>query len=107
VRDPNHNSVDFSQRTAAPEQGGDDERMMRALQQALPHYWVWGDPVQSKKFVDGLRDAMSGTDTTAIEDARLRQAEPEEEGHLNRKFDDEFWSGNNPEQWRRSHFGKL
>jgi len=101
VRDPSHNSVDFAQRTAAPDPGDDAaELAAQALEKMDPYNRTWHDPILRKRWLDLYRDSQAGVSTTKEEDARLRQDEPEEEAALNRKFDDEFWK--DPEGWRKA-----
>lgn len=79
--------------------------MLGVLRRTFPYLWIWNDPVAVKRMRDEMSGALAGQDTSQGEDARLRQESPEPQ--LTRKFDDEFWSGNNPEEWRKKHFGKL
>lgn len=80
--------------------------MLNSLRAQFPHFWFWHDPVALKRMRDEMEGALAGQDTTAGEDARLRQESPEGPA-LNRKFDDEFWAGTNAEDWRKKNFGKL
>ena len=80
--------------------------MLQMLKREFPYFWAWHDPQALKRMRDEMEGAVSGLDTSPKEDARLRQESPEGPA-LNRKFDDEFWAGRNPEEWRKKHFGKL
>jgi len=89
VRDPSHNSVDFSQRTAAGMDDDGPEGLIRALRRALPYHYVWTDPVATKRLEDGIRGSLAGRDTSPEEDARLQQA---------RADDERFWK--DPAEWQ-------
>jgi len=88
------NNVDFSQRYADGLGDSDEaDRIVRALMRipGLEHMEMWRDPDKLKRFTDGVRNELSGYNTTPEEDARLRQETPE------RPFNsEEFWS--NPEE---------
>lgn len=94
--------VDYTRQEAAPV--GDDaaERIVRALRRDLPYLALWNDPVQTKRFVDGVRDSLSGTDTTIRENARLKQSNVDDE----KPFDqNKFFS--NIEEMRKAIPKKL
>jgi hypothetical protein len=91
------NSADYSQRTADGPEDDDAERITQTIERQNPQWAMWHDPEKRRDFVDGLRDALSGQskDTTAEEDARLRQESPEEKPWNQ----DEFF--NNPEEMKK------
>lgn len=73
-------NVDYTRRTADGPEDDDAELITRDIQRANPYWAMWHDPEKRREFVDGLRDSLSGKskDTSALEDARLRQESPEE-----------------------------
>jgi hypothetical protein len=72
------NNVDFSQRHAGDMAGQDNtEQVVKAAERNSPQS-VQNDPVKSKRLDDGVRDSMAGYDTTPVEDARLKQENPED-----------------------------
>jgi hypothetical protein len=121
MRDPSHNSgfgsaapdrannVDFSQRTAPPEMGGDEaEQAAQMLQRMFPHAATWNNPTLRKRWMDLFRDSQAGISTSPEENARLKQSSPEEdESVLTRQAQDKFFTGDTMERWRKDHFGKL
>jgi len=102
------NSVDYTQKTAAPPQDDDDD-ILKALRSVIPYHWIWTDPVALKRLKDNLADSMSAQDTSPTEDAQLRQESPDPEDRpaMTREAEDEFWQ--NPEGWRkeREKYRKL
>lgn len=72
------NNVDFSQRHAGDMAGQDKvEQVVKAAERNSPQS-VRDDPVKSKRLDDEVRGAMAGYDTTPLEDARLKQENPED-----------------------------
>jgi hypothetical protein len=110
------NTVGFDDRKDMPELNEHDAYLIALMKKdPTTKYLPWNNPLWLKKFLErdahGTSDAMQGAqhsfNTTPEEDARLRQSSLEDEPSLDRKFDDNFWSGNTAEKWRRQQSGKL
>src|SRR5689334_2469356 len=111
MRRPDHNNVDFSQRTAAPRPDGeqrpawadmmpkwwfDEDPRLRHLRAAFPYWSIWNDPEKKQEFLDAMAEDEPGRDTTPEEDARVRSESPRR-----RPFegDDEYLQ--NPAKWNQ------
>jgi hypothetical protein len=111
------NTVGFDDRSQMPEMDDyDKSRIALMKQDPALKYLPWNNPLWLKKFLerdehgtsDAIQSAQHSINTSPQEDALLRQSSLEEdESSLDKKFDENFWRGNNPEKWRRQQVGKL
>ena len=117
------NTVGFDQREDTPELDEHDQYLI-ALMKKDPTTKHWfNNPLWLKKYLEraeqGESDAVQASEhsiaTTPQQDALLRQSSLHDEAassdksasSLSKAFDDQFWKGNNPEQWRRAQMRKL